>query len=95
MKITETEVLYVAKLARLELEPDEVEKMTTQLDTVLSYVAKLNELDTDGVSSTTHSPGMVNGFREDLVHDSLEREKALKNSPAQEAGAFVVPQVIG
>ena len=95
MKITKDEVLYVAKLARLELQPEEVDKMTPQLDTILSYVAKLDELDTEKVPEATHSPEMVNAFREDVVHVSMDREKALENCPEQNGEAFVVPRIIG
>ena len=94
MKITREEVEHVAKLARLELGPEEVEKMTAQLDTILSYAAKLDELDTEGVAVTTHTQSIANAFREDEVQDSLDRQKALANSPRQNSEAFVVPRVI-
>ncbi len=94
MKITKDEVLYVAKLARLELQDAEVEKMTIQLDTILSYVAKLDELDTEGVTPATHMKEMVNAFREDETQDSLERKEALKNCADQNGEAFVVPKII-
>lgn len=94
MKITKEEVLYVAKLARLELQDKEVEKMTSQLDIILSYVAKLDELNTNGII-ITHSIDMINAFREDAVHDSLSREQALNNCPEQNGEAFVVPRIIG
>lgn len=95
MKITREEVLHVAKLARLELTGEEVERMTGQLDAILSYVAKLEELDTTGVSVTTHTQQVVNAFREDEVRPSLPRERALANGPEQNGETFVVPKVIG
>lgn len=95
MKITREEVLHVAKLARLELTGEEVERMTGQLDAILSYVAKLEELDTTGVSVTTHTQQVVNAFREDEVRPSLPRERALVNGPEQNGETFVVPRVIG
>ena len=95
MKITREEVQHVAKLARLELSATEVERMTGQLDAILSYVAKLDELDTSGVAVTTHTQNVVNAFREDEVRPSLPRERALANGPDQNDEAFVVPRVIG
>ena len=95
MKITREEVQHVAKLARIELSAAEVERMTGQLDAILSYVAKLDELDTSGVAVTTHTQNVVNAFREDEVRPSLPRERALANGPDQNDEAFVVPRVIG
>ncbi len=94
MKITKEEVEHVAKLARLELRPEEVEKITAQLDTILSYAAKLDELDTSGVAVTTHTQIISNAFREDEVRGSLDRQKALANGPRQNDEAFVVPRII-
>jgi len=94
MQITADEVLYVAKLARLNLSPEEVESTTGQLDRILRYVAKLNELDTEGVEPTTHALSLRNAFREDVVVESLGQEAALSNGPVQNGEAFVVPKVI-
>jgi len=94
MKITQKEVEHIAQLARLELQAEEVEKITSQLDTILSYVAKLDELDTTGVAVTTHTQGVCNAFREDEVKDSVTRDKALANGPRQNGEAFVVPRII-
>ena len=94
MKITTEEISHVANLARLHLSPEEVEAMARQLDDILSYVAKLNELDTGGVTPTTHAISIVNAFREDKVKPSLDREKALANGPKQNGESFVVPRVI-
>jgi len=94
MKITREEVENVARLARLELAGEEVERMTRQLDNILSYVAKLDELDTTGVAVTTHTQSVTNAFRDDEVRESLPREKALANAPQQNGEAFVVPKII-
>lgn len=94
MKITRKEVENVARLARLDLAEQEVEQMTRQLDTILSYVAKLDELDTDGVAVTTHTQSVTNAFRDDEVRESLPREKALANAPKQNGEAFIVPKII-
>ena len=94
MKITRKEVEHIARLARLELQDSEVDTTTAQLDTILSYVAKLDELDTTGVPVTTHTQNVTNAFREDVVQDSLNREKALDNGPRQNGESFVVPKII-
>ncbi|MBW2471809.1 MAG: Asp-tRNA(Asn)/Glu-tRNA(Gln) amidotransferase subunit GatC [Deltaproteobacteria bacterium] len=94
MKITAQEVSHVAKLARLHMSQQEIEAMTKQLDDILTYVAKLNELDTEGIMPTTHAISIVNAFREDEVKPSLEREKTLANAPRQNDESFVVPKVI-
>jgi len=94
MKITTDEVKYVAGLARLELKPEEAEEMAGQLDQILSYVDKLNELDTSAVEPTTHAISITNAFREDELRESLAREKVLANSPLQNGESFVVPKII-
>jgi aspartyl-tRNA(Asn)/glutamyl-tRNA(Gln) amidotransferase subunit C len=94
LKITPDEVAHVANLARLHLSPEEVEAMARQLDDILTYVAKLNELDTEGTPPTTHAISIVNAFREDEVKPSLNREKTLANGPQQNGESFVVPRVI-
>ncbi len=81
-------------LARLELRPDEVERITGQLDSILRYAAKLDRVDTEGVAVTTHPQDISNAFREDEVKASLDREDALANAPARKGAAFVVPRVL-
>lgn len=97
MTITRKEVDKTARLARLELSEAEAERMTAQLDTILSYVAKLDELDTAGVpAEQTHLFGRAaNAFREDAVRPSLPKKMALANGPRHDNEAFVVPRVIG
>ncbi len=95
MKIIREEVKQAAKLANLDLCDDEAKQMTAQLDAILQYVAKLDELDTSGVAVTTHTQNLVNSFREDREHDSLQREEALSGSAKQNSEAFVVPKVVG
>jgi len=95
MKITRDEIRHVAALARLDLSDAEADRMTGQLNVILTYVAKLDELDTTGVPVTTHTQQVVNAFREDVVRPSLPREKALINGPGQNGESFVVPKVIG
>lgn len=94
MKITIDEVQYVANLARLELKPEDAEAMAGHLAQILSYVDKLNELDTSKVEPTTHAISITNAFRDDDLRDSLGQKKSLANSPQQNGESFVVPRVI-
>jgi len=94
MKITPQEVSHVANLARLHMSQEEIEAMAQQLDEILTYVAKLNELDTEAIVPTTHAISIVNAFRDDETKSSLEREKTLANAPRQNGESFVVPRVI-
>lgn len=94
MKINKKEVEHVAHLARLHLTDEELTQMTAQLDTILSYMAKLDELDTSGVEPTTHAFSITNAFRDDLVRDSLGQDEALANGPQQKGAMFVVPRII-
>ena len=94
MKITRKEVEHVAHLARLNLDGAELDLMTEQLDMILSYVAKLEELDTEGVEPTTHAFSITNAFREDIVEPSLDQDRALANGPDHSDDSFVVPRVI-
>lgn len=94
MKITKNEVLHVAHLARLTLTDEELEKMTGQLDNILSYVDKLSELDTSNIPPTSHVFSVSNAFREDIVRESLPRNEALMNGPRQNGETFQVPRII-
>ncbi len=94
MKISKEEVLHVAHLARLNLTEDELEKMTGQLDNILSYFDKLGELDTSNIEPTTHAFQLSNAFREDTVKKSLSQDTAVENGPQQNGESFQVPRVI-
>ena len=94
MKITVKDVQYVANLARLELTDEELENLTKQLDGILTYMNKLNELDTEGIEPLSHVLPLKNVYREDKVTSSLPVEEALKNAPSREGGFFKVPKVI-
>jgi aspartyl-tRNA(Asn)/glutamyl-tRNA(Gln) amidotransferase subunit C len=93
-RITRQEVEHVARLARLELTEDEKERMTAQLDSILEYIGKLNELDTSGVEPTTTVIPMVSVMREDEVRPSLKLEDALANAPDRQDAFFRVPRII-
>ncbi len=94
MKITRAEVEHVALLARLDLDEQEIDTFTGQMDAILAYVDKLNELETSDIVPTSHAVPMENAFREDEVKPSIGIEKALANAPARVEGFFRVPKVI-
>ncbi|MBM4293913.1 MAG: Asp-tRNA(Asn)/Glu-tRNA(Gln) amidotransferase subunit GatC [Deltaproteobacteria bacterium] len=94
MILSREEVLHVAHLARLALKPEEIDMFTRQLNDILKYVEKLQELDTSGVPPLAHVAPVINAFREDEVKESLPRDQALDNAPAQEEGSFLVPRII-
>ena len=94
MKITKEEVLYVARLARLDLADDAIDKFAGQIDEILGYIDKLNRVDTEGIQPTSHAISLTNAFREDVEHQHLDRERALANAPEEEEGQFVVPKII-
>jgi aspartyl-tRNA(Asn)/glutamyl-tRNA(Gln) amidotransferase subunit C len=93
MAITTEDVLHVARLARLELAGDEVERMREQLSAILEAVGKVAELDLEGVEPTAHPLDLVNVLAEDEPRPSLTREEALANAPDPEDGFFGVPAV--
>jgi aspartyl-tRNA(Asn)/glutamyl-tRNA(Gln) amidotransferase subunit C len=94
MKITMKEVEHVARLARLELTDEEKERMRAQLDSILSYIDKLNELDTSAVEPTSHMLPMMNVFRDDEVRPSLSQEETLANAPDRQDLFFRVPRIL-
>jgi aspartyl-tRNA(Asn)/glutamyl-tRNA(Gln) amidotransferase subunit C len=94
MKISKIQVEHVAHLARLTLTEEELERMTGQLDNILSYVDKLDEIDTHFVHPTSHVFSVCNAFREDLVKESLPRKEALMNAPQENGEMFQVPKII-
>lgn len=94
MKISKQEVEHVANLARLNLSENELETMTGQLDNILSYVDKLEQLDTSDVQPTTHVFSVSNAFRDDEVVESLPQDEAVKNGPQQNGEFFQVPRII-
>lgn len=94
MKITEQEVVHVARLARLELTEEEKKTFTVQLSQILSYMEKLNELDTRDVEPTAHVLDVSNVMRPDEPKDGLSQEQALANAPEKAAGFYKVPKII-
>jgi aspartyl-tRNA(Asn)/glutamyl-tRNA(Gln) amidotransferase subunit C len=94
MKITREQVERVALLARLDLDEAEIATFTGQMDAILAYVDKLNELDTTGIVPTSHAVPMENAFRPDEVRPSFGIDNALANAPDRTDDFFRVPKVI-
>jgi aspartyl-tRNA(Asn)/glutamyl-tRNA(Gln) amidotransferase subunit C len=94
MAISKEEVERVAKLARLLVSEEEKDVLTKQLSGILTYVGKLNELNTEGVEPLSHVIDIKNVFREDKTRESLSQELALSNAPEKRDGFFRVPKII-
>jgi aspartyl-tRNA(Asn)/glutamyl-tRNA(Gln) amidotransferase subunit C len=96
MTLTPDDVRRIAQLARLQLAPEEVERMREQLSAILGYVEQLQELDLGDVAPMTHAlaAGEPIALRPDEVQPSLPPEEALANAPAREGTTFKVPRII-
>ena len=94
MTLTIEQVETIANLARLELSPDEKERMSLQLSAILDYVNRLQELDTCGIPPTSSVLPPRSVLRPDQARPGLEREILLRNAPDTEAGQFRVPPVL-
>ena len=92
--ISREDVLNVARLSRLHLTDDEVERMREQLDAILAYIDKLRELDVEGVEPTAHAVPLVNVMRDDERKPCLSQEQALANAPDRAGEFFRVPRII-
>lgn len=94
MSIGIKDVEHVANLARLELSDSDKEQFAGQLNAILKYAEKLNELNTDEIEPTSHVLPIVNVMRDDEVKPSLPIEKAMLNTPEEEDDQFKVPAVL-
>lgn len=95
MSVTKQDVEYIANLARLSFNEEEKEKMTKELNTILHYVEKLNELDTSKVEPLMNMNERTNVLRPDEIIPSIPNKDALKNAPDSQDRFFKVPKVIG
>lgn len=95
MKITDQDVTYVADLANLELTAQERERMVRDLNSILGYIDRLNELDTTDVPPMAHTElGKTDALREDELRPCLPQDAALANAPDTDGMFFKVPKVI-
>jgi aspartyl-tRNA(Asn)/glutamyl-tRNA(Gln) amidotransferase subunit C len=89
--IDRDQVLHVARLARLRLSDEEVERMANELSGILEHVERISELDLDGVEPTSHVIALENVFRPDEPRPSWDRDEVLESAPDPASGAFRVP----
>lgn len=94
MEVTDELIDKLANLARLQFSSEEKEGLKKDLGQMISFIDKLNELDTEGVEPLLHISSRVNVLREDEVEGSVSREEALLNAPEQNGEFFLVPKVI-
>ena len=94
MKITTEAVKHVEKLCRLRLTDEEQKKFTEQLTKILTYMDKLNELNTENVEPTSHVADLKNILRKDTIIKSMDIENVLSNAPDKDSNCFKVPAII-
>lgn len=92
--ITKKEVEYVAKLAKLEFSEGEKEEFTSQLNSILDYFKKLNELDTERIEPTAYVISMPNLLNEDVIKPSLSQDEVLSHAKYVKKGYFKVPKIM-
>lgn len=95
MSLSVNDVKHVALLARLALTDAEVEGMRDDLNSILGHIDEIQRLDLENVTPMAHAIAVTNVTRADVVVPSFPQEVALSNAPQQEAGAFVIPQIVG
>jgi len=94
-RLTRQDAAYVARLARIELTEEELDRYADQLATVLAHAAEIAALDTDGVVPTAHPLPLRNVTRPDEPRPSLDRDEVLSEAPAVEDRRFRVPRILG
>jgi len=94
MSDSDFNIHYVARLARIELGPEEERTLGAQLGNILGYVAKLKEVDVSQVEPMAHAFPLVNVTRTDEPVAPLAHEEAMRNAPARAGGLFVVPKIV-
>ncbi|HEU4541213.1 MAG TPA: Asp-tRNA(Asn)/Glu-tRNA(Gln) amidotransferase subunit GatC [Jiangellaceae bacterium] len=93
--ISRDEAAHLARLARLDLAPDELDHLAGQLDAIAGFVAKVSEVAADDIPPTSHALPMTNVFRDDVPRPGLTQEQALDQAPDAEYGRFRVPKILG
>jgi aspartyl-tRNA(Asn)/glutamyl-tRNA(Gln) amidotransferase subunit C len=94
MLISKHDVEHVAKLARLGLSEEEKEKLTRELNAILTYAEKIQTLDTRDVPPTSHPLPLQNVFREDMIKPFRDTQKIIISGPEVQANTFVVPKIL-
>ena len=93
-RLTRADVEHVARLARLALSEEEVERFTIQLGSILEHAARVEALDTAGIPPTAHPLPLANVLRPDEVRPGLDRDEVLSFAPEAEDGRFRVPRIM-
>jgi len=94
MEVTDALIDKLALLSRLKFNEEEKKEIRNDLQRMISFVDKLNELDTTGIKPLIHLSGEINSLREDEVKGQINREEAFKNAPGHDEQFFKVPKVI-
>jgi aspartyl-tRNA(Asn)/glutamyl-tRNA(Gln) amidotransferase subunit C len=94
MALSEKDIDYIAELARLELTDEEKTRALKDVNSVLDYMKKLNELDTDNVSETSHMKAEISALRDDIVKESAPYREIVRNAPKEVLDHFGIPKII-
>jgi aspartyl-tRNA(Asn)/glutamyl-tRNA(Gln) amidotransferase subunit C len=92
--IARDEVAHLARLARLDLAPEELDRLAAELDVILGAVARVSEVAAEDIPPTSHAVPLTNVFRADDLRPSLPRDEVLAEAPAAEADRFRVPRIL-
>lgn len=92
--VEKDDILYVAKLAKLNLSDEEMQSLIPQMTDIIGFANNISKLDTEGVAPTNHILEIRNVFRKDEVVPSYSREEIIGNAPVKEAGCVIVPSVV-
>ncbi len=93
-ELTSAQIEHVARLARIEISNEEVAALRDSMGHILTYIERLNEVDTEGVEPMVHAIDLSNVFREDVVAPSLARDAAWSNAPTRDGRYFLVPAIL-
>lgn len=94
MQISDSEVLHIAKLARLNLAENEIENYKKNLQEILDFADTINHVNTDNIGETIGVNENYNVFRKDEIKQESDKEELLSNAPSQDEGMFRIPKVI-
>jgi len=94
MSISLEEVRHVARLARLELDEKELMEFQGELNSLLGHFQDIQDIDVSGIAPKPHAVALQNVWAEDLAHEPIQRDDALRNAPSSKAGIFIVPTII-
>lgn len=94
MEISNEQIKNIADLSKLEFSEAELKILTEDMNNIVNFAKKLNEINVDNIKPTAHILELNNVFREDIVNDSYDRKEILKNAPSKELGCISVPKTV-